>query len=157
MRKVDSFLKECHRLEGINSTSLMRKVLKGFAFSDGTFVPKGTMTLVAARAMHYEEAYYENAHAFEPFRFADLHEKDDEGRKHQFASTSAEYLAFGHGRHACPGRFFAASEMTAMLAHIVVMYDVKFADNATLPATVPLVTFLLPDPTAKVMFRRRVD
>ena len=44
-----------------------------------------------------------------------------------------------------------------MLAHIVVTYDVKFADNATYPRTMPVATFTLPDPSAKIMFRRRVD
>ena len=78
----------------------MRKALKGFTFSDGTFVPEGTMIMVAARSIHYDEAFYDNAHAFEPFRFAELRELEGEGVKHHFISTATEYLPFGHGRHA---------------------------------------------------------
>ena len=44
-----------------------------------------------------------------------------------------------------------------MLAHIVVTYDVKLADNATRPRMLHFGVATLPDPSAKVMFRRRVD
>jgi cytochrome P450 len=33
--------------------------------------------------------------------------------------------SFGHGRHACPGRFFAATEMKLLVAYIMMNYDVK--------------------------------
>ena len=44
-----------------------------------------------------------------------------------------------------------------MLAHVVVTYDVKFADNAMRPRPLHFATTLIPDPNAEVMFRRRVD
>ena len=119
MRKVDSFIKECQRLEGIASgkclcthsmhqllklfnplVGLTRKALKDFTFSDGTFVPKGTVVVAAIRSIHYDETFYENVHTFKPFRFSDLHEEDGEGVKHQFTLTRTEYLPFGHGRYA---------------------------------------------------------
>ena len=83
--------------------SLIRRALKDFTFSDGTFVPKGTVVVAATRSVHYDEAYYPNAHVFEPFRFADLGKKDGEDVKYHFVSTATEYLAFGHGRHAWYG------------------------------------------------------
>ncbi|KAK7753718.1 hypothetical protein SLS62_004341 [Diatrype stigma] len=46
-----------------------------------------------------------------------------------FATTSPEYLAFGHGRHACPGRFFASSELKLMLAYIVLNYDFEIQEK----------------------------
>ncbi|KAF8549787.1 cytochrome P450, partial [Imleria badia] len=157
MRKVDSFLKECQRLEGMSSVSLIRMALKDFTFSDGTFIPKGTRIFTAARSVHRDEAVYESALAFDPFRFSRLREGDSEGVKHQYISTTPEYIPFGHGRHAWPGRFFAANELKTMLAHILVMYDVKLEDNAARPKTLHFVTSNVPDPSAKVMFRRRVD
>jgi cytochrome P450 len=80
--------------------SVSRKAIKDFTFSDGTFIPKGTMIGVAARCVHHDEKFYENANAFEPFRFAEMHEEDSKGVKYQFVSTAIEYLAFGHGQHA---------------------------------------------------------
>ena len=82
---------------------MTRKVLKDFMFSDGTFVPKGTTIIVAARSVQRDEAFYENANAFEPFRFADLPALEGEGMNYQFVSTTTEYLPFGHGRHAWYG------------------------------------------------------
>ena len=121
MRKVDSFLKETVRMEGIeicqsfppftvgitlstyfyfrSLVGLMRKATNDFTFSDGTFIPKGTRIHVGLTALHHDNALYENPEAFDPFRFANMGE-EGQGAKHQFAATSPEYLSFGHGRHA---------------------------------------------------------
>ena len=74
--------------------------MKDFTFSDGTFIPKGTIISVAIRSLHHDERFYENADVFEPFRFAEMHEDDSEGVKYQFASTAIDYLPFGLGKHA---------------------------------------------------------
>ncbi|KAF9225200.1 cytochrome P450 [Gyrodon lividus] len=157
MRKVDSFLKESQRMEGVASLSMTRKAMKDFTFSDGTVVPKGATVSVAAQPTHLDNEIYENADMFDPFRFANMHDDDGEGTKHQFVSTNLEYLAFGHGRHSCPGRFFAASELKSMLAHVVVSYDIKLEDNATRPQSLYVGSSIRAHPTAKVMFRRRAD
>ncbi|KAG9310145.1 cytochrome P450 [Chiua virens] len=133
MHKLDSFLKESQRLMGVTSVTLMRKALKDFTFSDGTFIPKGTSIVAPSEALHHDEKIYQNPHSFDPFRFYKIREQDGESTRHQFASTSLEYLPFGHGKHACPGRFFAALELKSMLAHIVMSYDVKLEDNKTRP------------------------
>jgi cytochrome P450 len=83
--------------------------MKDFTFSDGTFIPKGTMIGVAARCVHHDEKFYENANAFEPFRFAEMNEEDSEGVKCQFVSTAIEYLAFGHSNHAWYVVFISSS------------------------------------------------
>ncbi|KAH7926847.1 cytochrome P450 [Leucogyrophana mollusca] len=155
MRKVDSFLKETQRIDGIGCLSMGRKALKDFTFSDGTFVPKGTIVSVASYATHHDDTVYENADVFEPFRFADLREEEGEAVKHQMVSTNLEYLPFGHGRHACPGRFFAANELKAMLAHIVVAYDVKLEGDGPRPSNLNFGSAFGANPKAKVMFRRR--
>jgi hypothetical protein len=128
----------------------------------------------ATLSLHHDKNFYKNPEVFEPFRFAHMREDDP---KHQFASTSIEYLPFGLGKHAwydltssifyrglladyfvSPGRFFAAAELIFMLAHVVMTYDVKMAgDNATYPPSQHIGTFIAVNPHAKVMFRNRVD
>ncbi|KAG6380639.1 cytochrome P450 [Boletus reticuloceps] len=157
MRKVDSFLKECLRFEGMLMASLSRKALKDFTFSDGTFIPKGTSVAVPSLSLHHDKTYYEDPDAFKPFRFAEIHDKDGNRVNDQLTSTSVEYLPFGHGRHACPGRFFAATELKLMLAHVVVTYDVKLEDNATYPPSRHIGTFITVNPRAEVVFRNRAD
>ena len=43
-----------------------------------------------------------------------------------------------------------------MLAHIVVSYDIKLEKNGTRPQDFQAAGSIAPNPTARVMFRRRV-
>ncbi|TCD68632.1 hypothetical protein EIP91_010287 [Steccherinum ochraceum] len=155
MRRVDSFLKESQRYNGLGSIVMTRRALKDFTFSDGTFIPAGGFVSAAAMATHYDDAYYDHAHVFDPWRFSDMRGEDGEGTKHQMVSTSKEYVPFGHGRHACPGRFFAANELKAMMAHVVVNYDVSLEVEGQIPEPTWVATALVPNPTANVLFRKR--
>ncbi|TDL22834.1 cytochrome P450 [Rickenella mellea] len=155
MRKVDSFLKETQRYTGLGALTVDRMALEDYTFSDGTFIPKGTLVSAAVGAMHHDEENYKDANKFDGFRFADLREEDGEGVKHQMVSTTPEYLAFGHGRHACPGRFFAANELKAMIAYILMTYDVKMEDAGVRPKDLHFGPTCVPDPKASILFRRR--
>ncbi|EEB88365.1 hypothetical protein MPER_13836, partial [Moniliophthora perniciosa FA553] len=73
------------------------------------------MVGVPGYALHHGELYYPDPNQFTPFRFAKLHSHDES--KHQLVSLSSDYTLFGVGRHACPGRFFAASELKIIIAH----------------------------------------
>ena len=151
---------------------MMRKALKDFTFSDGTFIPKGTSLVSPSESLHHDEEIYENAHSFDPFRFYNLRNLEGENTKHHFASTSLDYLPFGHGKHAwygklcstlsepthascSPGRFFAALEFKTMLAHVVTSYDVKLEDNQPRPQSWRIGPAIAADSTAKVMFKQR--
>ncbi|KAI0059967.1 cytochrome P450 [Artomyces pyxidatus] len=152
MRKVDSFLHESQRVHGVNVASLRRLVLKPFTFSNGITVPPGTILTCNTRAVHHDAAHYDHPDVFDPSRLDDLSKK--EWAKHQMVSTSTEHLAFGLGVHACPGRFFVATEMKLMLAHIVVTYDVKFDEGQDFPPDRFVGESSVPG-VAAVMFRRR--
>ena len=56
-----------------------------------------------------------------------------------------------------PGRYFAAVELKAMLAHVLVTYDVKLAKEGVRPPDTWLASVCLPSRTAKVSFRKRLD
>ncbi|KAF8574245.1 cytochrome P450 [Ramaria rubella] len=155
MRKLDSFLKESQRMDGIAGITLSRKALKDFTFSDGTRIPKGGFVSTVASAIHRDEALYTDPDTFNGFRFSDIREEEGEGTKNQMVATSTEYLPFGHGRHACPGRFFAANELKAMMAHLLLTYDIKL-ENGVRPESQWFTFSCVPDPNAKVLFRKRV-
>ncbi|PPJ59888.1 hypothetical protein CBER1_04922 [Cercospora berteroae] len=72
-------------------------------------------------------------------------------------STSPDHLTFGHGIYACPGRFFAANETQIALCHLLLKYDWKLADGASLAPvhTVGVMTTL--DPANKLLYRRRKE
>ncbi|KAJ7049857.1 hypothetical protein C8F01DRAFT_1264742 [Mycena amicta] len=75
--------------------------------------------------------------------------------KHHMISTAPDYLPFGTGKHACPGRFFAATELKMMLAHFVVNYDLEAESGAT-PADKFGPASANASATGKARIRRRV-
>ena len=79
---------------------MQRCALKPFKFSSGQTIPAGTVVSCPLVSMHHDDSYYSNANKFDPWRFSSMRDEEGEGYKHQLASTNAEYLAFGHGKHA---------------------------------------------------------
>jgi hypothetical protein len=53
-----------------------------------------------------------------------------------------------------PGRFFAATELKALLAHMVVTYDMKFEEGKGAPPHRCIAGVYIPR-SADVMFRKR--
>jgi hypothetical protein len=53
-----------------------------------------------------------------------------------------------------PGRFFAANEIKAVLAHVVLNYDVRFADGGGFPPNKYIGTACIAA-TADLLFRKR--
>ncbi|KAF8521433.1 cytochrome P450 [Hysterangium stoloniferum] len=157
LNRLDSFLKESQRINGLTVTSLTRKALRDYTFADGTFVPKGTYIAAAATSTHTDDEIYVNADVFDGFRFSDIREKERQGITNQYISTNPDYIAFGHGKHACPGRFFAANELKAMLAHLVLNYDIKMENEGVRPPNIWAGMNCIPDSSICVMFRRRQD
>ncbi|KAH9975535.1 cytochrome P450 [Lactifluus volemus] len=153
MYKIDSFIRETQRLDGLN---ISRLVLQPFTFSNGVTVPPGVLVAVPASVAHRDEDVYTNADKFEGFRFSKLRERDGDGvtTRHQIVSVSPEHVPWGLGRHACPGRFFAATELKALLAHMVVTYDMKFEEGKGAPPQLWIAGGYIPR-NANVMFRKR--
>ena len=173
MVKVDSFIKESLRLNPSRCSmsfhasratynnplpflpivAMSRIVREPFTFSDGTYVPKGTYIAIPSHAIHLDESNYSNPTSFLPFRFVDKANKEITGRKVDMTSTSTDFLAFGHGLHACPARSFAAIEIKLVLALIVMKYDVKL--EGPRPKNLWITMACLPNPKGEVLFRRR--
>ncbi|CCL98904.1 uncharacterized protein FIBRA_00911 [Fibroporia radiculosa] len=155
MWKLDSFMRESQRLNGISGISVIRLALKDVTLSDGTLIPAGTLCGAAAEGTHHDEENYSQPHLFDPFRFSDKRFDEGEWMKHQYVNTSSEYISFGHGKHACPGRFFAANELKAVIAYLIVNYDVMFPGGGERPGNVWFGSSVIPDQTAQIMFRKR--
>ncbi|CAG8031836.1 unnamed protein product [Penicillium salamii] len=80
------------------------------------------------------------------------------GHENSFSliSLSPDHMGFGLGRHACPGRFFAANEVNIALCHVLFQYEFKLAEGATPQATRSGIR-MQTDISAKVMVRRRQE
>jgi hypothetical protein len=151
---------------------IVRKTNKPFQFSDGSFIPPGTFISIAD-TVHRDESVNPNPFEFKPFRYAEMREVEGEGDKHQMVSLERSHVSFGTGRHAwfvsvdlvrafvyntlfgSPGRFFAATEIKTMVAHVLMNYDVKFKNEGVRPENEWFGSSCAPNRSAEVLFRKR--
>ncbi|KAJ7511671.1 cytochrome P450 [Mycena galericulata] len=150
--------------------ALTRKVVakEGFKFSDGTTIPSGAFLSVPSTvtAVHHDQANYDWADVLNGSRFLNMggepmkHATKEDGSasgtfNHQMVSTGQNHLAFGHGRHACPGRFLAATELKSMIAHILINYDVKAEAEGVRPPDEWFGVHRFPNREGKIFIRKR--
>ncbi|KAG6830166.1 hypothetical protein H0H92_001895 [Tricholoma furcatifolium] len=148
-KKLDSALREV--------VALPRKTLVGHDLLDGTIVPPGHRVAIDMKAIHFNAEVYPDPHRCDLFRFSKLKE-EEQGltSKYGFATPDSNYLPFGAGRHACAGRFFAATELKMMLAHILLKYDISFPPGiSTRPKNLLFNGAIVPDDKAQLVFTRR--
>ncbi|KAI0084548.1 cytochrome P450 [Irpex rosettiformis] len=157
MRKADSFFKECQRLHGFNTLGMERLALKDYMFKDGTFIPKGTFVCIAQRVAQMEPDYYDDPSTFDPWRSSRVPEEDGNTSKHLATTANPGYMPFGVGKHACPGRFFAVAELKAVLAWLVLHYDLKMENEGVFPEPSYYQARCPPSSSAKALFRKRKD
>ena len=134
---------------------ITRVAVNDFTFSDGTTIPRGTSVSVSAHNAHYNDKIYEDPLRFDGFRFSKM--REGSAKKVGMVSSSQDHLSFGHGRHVCPGRYFAACELKLMFAHIVMTYDVKLEIEGVRPPDMWVMTSCVPNPNANVLFRKRAN
>lgn len=82
------------------SGSLNRKAIQPLCLADGTYIPKGTLISIATIPLHHDEELHDNPWTFDPWRFETLRDEDKTILKHQLVTTSTDYVACGHGKHA---------------------------------------------------------
>ncbi|PIL30243.1 cytochrome P450 [Ganoderma sinense ZZ0214-1] len=155
MWKLDSILRETLRYYGIPYTTLARKAMKDVTLSNGTRLPEGTLLQAATYQQHHDETYFADAGTFDAFRFARMRGAEGQGFKHQVSTTAPEYLPFGHGKHACPGRHFAAGILKGVLVYIILNYDMKLGGDGARPPHLEAPTAVVPAPHGRVSFRKR--
>lgn len=174
--KTDSAVRESLRISTFLSTGMDRKVVSpdGITMPDGLHLPTGSRICTSPYAIHHDDSIYDNAASYDPFRFSRLRssaantkvpsdglergEQKDltkflESKNLSIVTTSDTFLPFGHGRHACPGRFFAAAEMKLLLAYIILNYDIKLLN--TRPPNVYIGSAILPPMKATISVKRR--
>lgn len=152
LRLMDSVLKESQRLAPISVLSMRRKTLREVKLSDGAVLPPNAQVGVSTEAFK-DASVYDNPEEFDGYRFLRLREQPGNEHKWQYVTTSPEHFGFGHGKHACPGRFFASNEMKIALVHLLMKYDWELPGKP--PTKVLYVENYAPDPTARLLYRTR--
>ncbi|MBA7489600.1 hypothetical protein ES702_00134 [subsurface metagenome] len=143
MTKIDSALKESARVGQLSAWGFVRKVTdpNGItAPASDTFLPPGASVGVPIHMIHRNPTTYPDPNTYQPLRFAELRSQttitatntDSNQLKPSsltYATTSPFFQTFSHGRHACPGRFFAANELKLLTAYIVQHYDFEILEE----------------------------
>lgn len=129
--------------------------MKDVELADGTHIPRGTLLAVAS-TRHWDPEVYPEPEAFDGYRFYKLRQEKNKENTSQFVSTSQDHLGFGHGEHACPGRFFASNEIKIMLCHILLKYDWRLIEGEEPKITVYGFN-LIADPKSRLEIRRRQE
>ncbi|GKT80743.1 cytochrome P450 monooxygenase [Colletotrichum tofieldiae] len=155
MKLLDSVIKESQRIKPLQLASMQRVATADVTLSDGTLIPKGTCVCVSSHALWDPEVYPE-PEKWDGYRFYRMREQTGKENVSQLVSTSPEHLGFGHGKHACPGRFFAANEIKIALVHILLQYEWKIPTGANTDIT-DYGTSPTLNPDLELEIRRRSD
>lgn len=134
-----------------------RIVARDYQLSDGFVIPAGTTIGVPTEAISHDPDIYPDPDTFDGFRFAKLRSLDERGSARlQYAASNLESMAFGYGRHACPGRFFASCEIKMIMIYLLRNYDFKFPSHIKArPESIGYETQFLPDHSATILVRRK--
>lgn len=131
--------------------SFHRIVKQTMILSDGLELPAGTHICMPSGPVGVDEDILQNADKFDGFRWL----REEKGAA-SFVSTGPTNLHFGLGRYACPGRYFAAYSIKAIISRLLLDYDFKFGDTQHgRPKNTTIGVRNMPNIQAEIWFRKR--
>ncbi|QPC80318.1 hypothetical protein HYE68_011070 [Fusarium pseudograminearum] len=158
LEKLDSAIRESQRKNSIVSVAVSRTVVaeKGVTFPSGTHVPKGLRIAVPGYSVFQDPEVYPEPKKYNALRFYNARQNDKDeyvkSARNAWPTTSTDFLAWGLGRNACPGRFFASSEIKMMIAYMLLNYDIEHLDER--PRNTWIVQNRIPPMKATLRIRR---
>ncbi|RIB09669.1 cytochrome P450 [Gigaspora rosea] len=119
MVKLDSFVKESLRFTSPIVALPHKCISKSYyTFANGYQVPSGRIVSLNLLDTYYdEELQGQNPTEFYAYRHLE--------RNSPVTKLERNFLSFGGGKHACPGRTFAVNEIKIFIHKILLKYDVR--------------------------------
>ncbi|KAF6804755.1 cytochrome p450 [Colletotrichum sojae] len=155
LKLLDSVIKESQRLKPVSISNFRRVAVSDVTLSNGLRLCKGDNVWIDVVHM-WDSNVWTDAEKFDPCRFVKLRGTERDHHMAHLVSTSPEHMGFGHGRQACPGRFFAAHEMKILLCHMLLKYDWKISEGYDHPPMAYGLS-LISNPRTTLMIRRRKE
>ncbi|CAI6336647.1 unnamed protein product [Periconia digitata] len=167
MYRMDSAIRESQRFSAFALSFVHRKVMvkEGITSPEGLHLAYGTIVAAPWLSLSTDEELHHHPEVYDAFRFSRERERferlspeekaKENGLKIKqsgLVTTNDRHLPFGHGRHACPGRFFVAHELKMMFGHLLINYEIKPLKERPQPTWIGRNQI---PPTASVEFRRR--
>lgn len=159
LKRVDSVLRESMRVSDVMVTNIFRDVTSGeLDLGNGLRVGPGVRMVFPTQDIHMDPDNYENPKRFDAFRFSRSFEdatgsSRKEGEQELITTPTPSFMPFGYGRHACPGRYFAAQSMKQALAYLVLNYDVELTGPPIKRRA--LLNMMVPPVGAQIRIRRK--
>ncbi|RYP33715.1 hypothetical protein DL767_004644 [Monosporascus sp. MG133] len=159
--RVDSTIRESMRTSDVTVVNLYRDVISGHLdIGNGLSVPRGVRMAFPTQNIHLDPDNYENPRQFDAFRFSRKFEGLNDNDRRRMSSErelittpTLSFLPLGYGRHACPGRWFAAQTMKQALAYIIMNYDIELIGRSIQRQA--LLNTMVPPVGVKMRIRRR--
>ncbi|KAI7850426.1 cytochrome P450 [Circinella umbellata] len=136
MVKLDSVCRESMRLRNefyeLTHTNVGKNKI---VLSNGTIIPPGGDVLINAwynqQSNDWEEMKKDKSEdrtEFKPFRYVNT--------GYPSTKVSDDYLVFGEGKHACPGRWFAIQEIKTVISLLIRDYKLRPTSDIIFPTTI---------------------
>ncbi|CAJ2505717.1 Uu.00g131110.m01.CDS01 [Anthostomella pinea] len=162
---LDSTIKESMRLSDLLAVNVNRKIVDpaGLTLKDGLHLPFGTQICFPSSSVHHDPSIFAEPNKYNAFRYVE--DEIQQGmidpatnKKRVYSNKSLvrlseDFLAFGHGKRACSGRFFAAQQMKLFLSYVVENYNIE--PLAERPQNFSGFGSSIPMPNVEIRVRRR--
>lgn len=157
LAKLDSVLRESQRLSPPTTLGMKRLFKQPYTFQDGTHIHAGTYVAMPVFAIENDPEKMPNPEKFDGLRaYRASREGDVSSAQEQLFSTpSHNFLNFGYGKTACPGRFFASVVVKMTIVKALTDYEFKFMPGTGRPKNIIAHEFLFTWPWTKMLVRRR--
>ncbi|OQD88229.1 hypothetical protein PENANT_c004G01923 [Penicillium antarcticum] len=178
--RLDSFMRESQRFSPPGELSVHRIIQEEITLHDGLVLPVGMHVCFAAGPISKDANFLPDPETFDGFRWCrepqdryalspefatsatipNGHAKKNGSAENtmatpaSFVTISPTNMHFGFGIQACPGRFFAANTLKAILSRIILDYDFKVVGDGR-PANIRVGEHILPSVNSQVLFRKR--
>ncbi|XP_069706914.1 24-hydroxycholesterol 7-alpha-hydroxylase isoform X1 [Phaenicophaeus curvirostris] len=142
------FIKWC-ALEAIRLRSpgaITKKVVNPIKIHNFT-VPAGDMLMLSPYWFHRNPKYFPDPEVFKPDRW-----KEANLEKNAFLDS---FVAFGGGKHQCPGRWFAIMEIQLLVVLFLYKYEFQLLDVVPKESSLHLVGTQQPTAPCRVRYKRR--
>jgi cytochrome P450 len=132
--------------------SNQRQALVPITLKDGTHIPAGTRIACAKADVVYNDPAVA---VFDPMRWYRKRHETGEFNKHLTVIPEKEYMHFGFGRQACPGRNLAVGAVKMIMIKLLSEFEFRFPDGKGRPSIFTADEYCFLDPTSKLMIRKR--
>lgn len=128
MVKLDSFIRETMRTRNTGIGLPHKNITQNdIVLKSGAIIHPGESVYINMYHIHMDESnqHMENTEEFQGFRFV--------GKDKTVTKPSNDFMSFGIGRNACPGRWFAIQQIMGIVSFFITNYHMSAASEIFIP------------------------